>query len=1147
MSRLSINKFYHFVLLVFLLSLLPATASALPLEKYAANSVLSSGNWVKIKITETGIHLLTNESLRQMGFSDPSMVRVYGYGAMRLPEQLGNDYLDDLPMVQSVQTDRGIFFFATGPVGYEQVQTGRWRQTINPFTTAGYYFLSDKEAELGDIPSVGLSPIPERSQTTFVETVYHESELFNPGQTGHLLLGEEFVITRSRNFDFSLTDNVSSEITIECSFAAKSNAKTSIAIGVDGSTLPSTTTDNISSVSDSSHGHYNLINSVKTYDFGSAAKPDKTTITVTYKPSGSVSNANLNYLTVNYQRSLRMRKLSQLLFRGTSTNVELGDADASTNVWDVTNPLAIRKMNLEAYATSSNFPGTKTVGWRNEYSGTRNYVAWNPSGSFPAPVYVERVNNQDIHGQEVPDMIIFVPSEWQSQAERIAQFHRNDPENPLTVLVLDQKSVFNEFGSGSPDAQTFRKALKMFYDRSDSEHQLQYALFFGRGIYDNRRIVGSVASLAGTYMPIWESESGSSDSSSYTTDDIYAFLEDGSGVSTGTDIYCIAVGRMPVVSLSEATVAVDKLMEYVDSKQGDWQNRVLLIADDQDSGVHMTDTEKMWVNMLESDGGADMTYRKIYTDAYPMVGGGYPDARNDLFKTLDEGVVWWTFIGHANTTSWTHENLMTYTDFNNLRLKHYPIIYAATCDFLRVDASAKSAAEIVWLLESGGAAAVISANRPVYISDNGVLSRAFGGEVFRRDQSGRRQTLGQIYRNAKNANLIGSKKVSDTNKLRYLLVGDPAMFPHIPDYRVVVDKINGVAPDDPNNQAIMMARQNAVIEGHLVGFSDEVLEEMDGTIDVTLYDADYSTVSKANGSSGVSVTFEQQGERIYAGSALVKNGRFKLNVAMPAEISNNFREATANFIFRPVGGKFVDQAAGVNRDFYVYGLDETTPADTIAPKIESFYLNHPSFVDGAVVNLTPMAIATVSDNRGINMSNAGVGHQLTLQLDGNKTYTDVARFYTPSADDPAKGTIAYPLDELQPGEHTLRLRIWDTDGNSCSSTLTFYAREGATPNLYEVYTDTNPASVQANFYLSHDRPDSTIEVTISVFNLLGQPVWSTTTEARSDMFLTYPVVWNLTDHAGRRVPRGIYIYRASIKADGQESQTQSKKLAVTAQ
>ncbi|MDE6317872.1 MAG: hypothetical protein K2L73_05690, partial [Muribaculaceae bacterium] len=217
----------------------------------------------------------------------------------------------------------------------------------------------------------------------------------------------------------------------------------------------------------------------------------------------------------------------------------------------------------------------------------------------------------------------------------------------------------------------------------------------------------------------------------------------------------------------------------------------------------------------------------------------------------------------------------------------------------------------------------------------------------------------------------------------------------------------------------------------------------------------------------------------------------------------------------------------------------------IPPVIKSIYLNHPSFISGDHVNTTPMLIAEISDNRGINMNTSGIGHQMNILIDGNKSYSDVAEYYTPSASGLAEGIIAYQLPTLLEGSHTLRLRIWDTADNSASETIEFYVSPDSSPIIYDVYTDANPASVEANFYLSHDRPDAQVEVTISVYDMLGRPVWQSVSTGRSDMYLTSPVTWNLHDNAGHRVTRGIYLYRASIREGDTVSGTATRRIAVT--
>ena len=58
--------------------------------RYAENSVLSAGKWVKIALTSDGIYQLTRQALRRMGFSKPENVRLYGYGGHRIDETLSS-------------------------------------------------------------------------------------------------------------------------------------------------------------------------------------------------------------------------------------------------------------------------------------------------------------------------------------------------------------------------------------------------------------------------------------------------------------------------------------------------------------------------------------------------------------------------------------------------------------------------------------------------------------------------------------------------------------------------------------------------------------------------------------------------------------------------------------------------------------------------------------------------------------------------------------------------------------------------------------------------------------------------------------------------------------------------------------------------
>lgn len=1104
---------------------------------YAEKSALSENRWVKVSIAETGIHLITAADLHKWGFNDPAKVRIHGYGGRRLPDLLSiGNYVDDLPQVQTVTTSKGIYFYAVGPVEWSSIYVSQFHHSLNPFSEYGYYYLTESNEPEAAIERTG-TPGAEAPATKFTERIFHEKDQISLGETGHLLVGESFKNQPAQNFAFNLTDRVDGDqawVNISMVARALNDTPATFAFTADNQQLSVFPTPSIDTVINENKYHGREGN------FRATFKPESDQlsigITATNASQNYIQKIHLNYITVNYSRHLRMNG-GKLYFTTRQSELQLGGTDDATRIWDVTEPLSISQIN----ASGEN--GAMT--WTSSFGDMRDYAAWSENGTYPSPVYVESVAPQNIHGMETPDMVIFTLPAWKAQAERLANIHRQS-EDSLTVAVLDVNQVYNEFSSGSPDINALRRCLKMFYDRGEAGGTpLRYVLLMGRSTFDNRQLTTNVAALKLQAIPSWQSDSGLSDSDSFTTDDILAFLADNSGSQMNRDKPLVAVGRLPVTSLNEAKNAVDKIYSYMhDTHRSGWKNNVLLVADDGDSGAHMRDIERFHNGAIKSNGGNDMIYQKVYIDAYDRVGSTYPQARTDMFRALDEGVLWWHFMGHANPTSWTADGLLTYTDVNSLYLRHWPIVYAGTCDFMRWDATSTSAAELLFKNTHGGVIAVISATRPVYISENGDLVNTLGPIVFNKDSEGRFLPVAEAMRLAKYNYRSGDTPVANENKLKYVFLGDPAMRPATPHRRVVVTEINGTAVKK-DNQPVIMAAQRASIKGYIDDGQGNIATDFNGKIETVIYDADMSVTSKGNGSEGKEVTFDQHGNRLYAGSDSVKAGEFNLTAAMPSEIADNFRNATMDFY--AVTDDKKTEAAGVCRDFYIFGYDYSAPVDTIAPVIDRFFLNHSTFTNGSSVNESPTVIAYISDNVGINLSNAGVGHQMIIWLDGSRSYNDVSNYYTPSADGSPSGTIAYPLQDLAEGHHTLRLRVWDTSGNSAEATIEFNVVYGLPGEILTVYTDANPATVEANFYLTHNRPDAMVTITMEIYNMLGQRVWSSQQSGRSDLFTSFPITWNLTDLSGRRVTRGIYLYRVTMtESDGSTSNSVAKKIAVAA-
>lgn len=1102
----------------------PQKLSAFSPDSFAQTSRLASGNWVKIAVTESGMHFISNETLRSMGFSNPQSVKVFGYGGARISDYLiPENYIDDLPVTPSVTTQRGIAFYAVGPVVWSGPDdSGHHDHYANPWTTEGYYYLSDIDAEPVEIPVEGLAMAGRTPATAFTEMWRHENDLVSPGEIGHQLVGEDFRYTPERTFTASLPDRVeNTEVWLKCRFFTQIlSAGSTLSFTANGTSLR---TQSLPATRGDAYGD----SCVTTISF--PMNGDRLSLLLRFKAAGSVSKAHLDNLTINYTRRLALNN-GQLEFSSSEAALSLSGASDATYIWDITDPLNVTRMKTESTSAG--------VQWVNERSGYRRYVAWNENCPMLTPRTVGRVSAQNIHGEAVPDMVIVTCNAWRGQAERIADLHRNGSDS-LRVLVVTPEPVYNEFGSGSPDINAVRKMLKMFYDRGEQNgHRLQYALMMGRPTYDNRRLTEAMKKTTYETLPTWQSNSSNNDSYSFTCDDILTMLDDESGIAMSRDTQNIAVGRLTVTSEQEARGYVDKLINYVKKPvAGDWKNKYVIMADDQDSGEHLMQAEK-FVNMLEDYGQGQFMYDKVYIDAYEKINGVTQGARDRMYKSLNEGAGWWTYIGHASIDAWTGEGMLTRFDINNnMYFRRLPMLYAATCSFSRWEGSLVSGAELMVNNPQGGVIVSICPARPVYIPSNGSFTQLVARSMTERDSKGRYKSAAEILRVAKN-------RSSDANKLRYVVLGDPAVRMPMPANTVVIDKINGLVPDE-ENPAEVKARQQFVIEGHIATPDGMPLDDYDGSLWLTIYDAEESITTLGRGTEedpGRQLVFEQQGSRLYAGRDSINGGRFAIRVAMPSEIADNYRPAAINLYATGPA-----EAAGLFRNIYVYGYDENAQADDEAPSVDAFYLNHESFANGDVVNESPMVFANVSDDISLNLSQAGIGHTLLLKLDDADSYTDVSDYYTPAPDGSPSGTIAYPLENLKDGNHSLSLRVWDTSGNSSTSSIEFYVQQGLAPIIFEIFTDTNPATTQANFYVRHNRPDATLDVTFSVYDLMGRRLWTNRSQGRSDMFLSTPVTWDLRDGAGHRVPRGIYIYKADVSTDGENITSASRRIAVAAE
>ena len=447
--------------IVLLLSLWLSAAAGI--HTYAGHSVLASGKWVKIRVSVSGVCKMTFSDLQAAGISNPSQVRVFGYGGAMKTQDFSKPNIDDLPQVPVFVGSDYVLFYVQGPISWAyDASKSRFAHTRNPYSEYGYYFLTDNiGSPLAPTAGEEISGTPT-DVTTYPAFQVHDKDSLNlidrsgVSGGGRTFYGEQFENGMKRTFTFSLpnAEDVTAYITV-AAYASVSSQFTATMGSASKSVTLNAYKDN--------------------YDFGqtgtislSATMPASATQQVQLRFQSSQTSALgwLDYIEVVGQRPLRMNgsymTVRTLANRNSSVPVRfhLTNASASTQIWDITDKAAILRMPATLSGSEMTWVGTQA-------DGVHEYIAVNTAGSgFVAAEVVGTVLNQDLHLLNNIDYVIICPNGYESEATRLAQAHQK--KEGITWAVVTDKQVYNEFSSGTPDATAYRWLMKMLYDRANN-------------------------------------------------------------------------------------------------------------------------------------------------------------------------------------------------------------------------------------------------------------------------------------------------------------------------------------------------------------------------------------------------------------------------------------------------------------------------------------------------------------------------------------------------------------------------------------------------------------------------------------------------------------------------------------------------------
>ena len=455
----------------------------------------------------------------------------------------------------------------------------------------------------------------------------------------------------------------------------------------------------------------------------------------------------------------------------------------------------------------------------------------------------------------------------------------------------------------------------------------------------------------------------------------------------------------------------------------------------------------------------------------------------------------------------------------------YPLIVTVTCEFTKFDLPTRiTAGELTYWNPTGGAIALITTTRSIFVSLGVEYNDELAPVLFGFGQNVPVPPA-EALRLAKNS-------IGITRPLRRVVfyIGDPAMSLAFPKKEVKLTTLNGV----PIAQATdtLKALSRVRMGGEVVNESGTLLSGYNGILEAKVFDK--RVQRQTLGNDGVLrngqldiMDFTTLGETLFNGQATVANGQFEFEFVVPRDIQIPVGNGRVS-LYSNKDSDLEDQA-GYNLDIMVGGLDENAPEDNKGPLIKLF-MNDESFVSGGITNDSPILIAKLEDENGINTA-SGIGHDMVAILDGDESNPFVINeYYQAEVDDFTKGTATYPFRDLEEGLHTLTLKAWDVYNNSSTAEIQFIVAGNDALEITRVLNYPNPFVDYTEFWFNHNRPFEPLDVQVQVFTVTGKVVWTKNQIVSTDGFLSRDIAWDGRDDFGDRIGKGVYVYKITVKS-----------------
>ncbi|WP_312901290.1 type IX secretion system sortase PorU [Chryseobacterium taichungense] len=1128
---------------------------------------LSTGNFYKIKVDKSGIFKITKQFLQDNGINpssvNPKNFRIYGNGGIMLPENNQDARYSALQenAIQVVGEDDGVWndndyalFYAQGPNGYNLYNTSngngfkridtrndRSENLKNIYEDYSYYYINFDKG-----PGKRVQAVDVNLPSTPLITRFDNYQVINNDQKNLMKVGriwvEETSFTTDRAISFTTASPIQAgdEIRFRAQVVGYKSQQNSISFDIN--TLNPVTAV-IPAISLGATNEFYPIRYT-----GATTGLSGNQITFNLKPNITINpngNFYLDYIEVQYKDNLNFNG-TQMNFRdfslesGTNTTYgfSLTNAASAEQIWDVTDITnANRRVNKAAGNTTFNFAYTAA-----DQNFNNEFVAFRADAAY-SPQFVGHINNQNLSALQNVDYLIITVPEMMGQAQRLANYHQT--KNNYNVQIVDTDKIFNEFGSGSRDLTAIRDFVTKLNTPAGT---LKYVFILGDTSYDFKNRISNNSNVVTSY----QSEESSDVVKSFVTDDYIVMTKPQTTEFITNNLPDLPVGRLPAANVTEAANMIDKTLAYYNSLSGqstpfgEWKMKLdFVVDDDNDGGTPFhTVMNNSLVTVFEQPTTDLKEYnvRKLYLDAFQAqsTAGGqrYPQVNQAISNDIGNSLYIFYF-GHGGINGWAQERVLTLSEIQNANnfsnvYSRFPFVSTITCEFTLWDEpETSSAGEQFIKLKQGGPATMITSSRAIDVGYGVDFTNLFTQNIFKLT-SDDFDTLGYAHLNAK------KQKGSATDHLKVNFLGDPAMKLSRPKRLLVIDDIETPVP------GLIRGLDFVKVKGHINNPNGTVNTTFNGRVVINIFDKrlNKTTLNNDGGLTPV-LNYTEEGSAIVKASGTAVNGVFTVEFYVPKDINYAIGQGRIlGYADNKASDVFNNQAVQVG-DINPNGINDNEP-----PKVK-LYMNNTNFAEGGITDQNPMLLACITDDTGINSTGSGIGHDITVYLDGQIINTIVLNdFYasgegngclSPSLADYQKGNVTYPFRNLAVGQHQLTFKVWDINNNSTTATLNFEVKDEADQHLVinRPLNWPNPFTNKTYIQFEHNC-DDILDVNVQIYTITGKLVKTLSQPVVAEPFLQgfrtprQAIEWDGRDDFGATVAKGTYIFKIFAKSQNQE-------------